>query len=99
MLGLVPAEFLTDIVNRGEHASVEVNAEHAGDRDENAVGCSNRYVSLTHDGRRAFHSAASTHMAEIGRLAIDHVPADKRAELTALLRPIADNLHSTMPRG
>ncbi|WP_166980466.1 hypothetical protein [Paramicrobacterium fandaimingii] len=49
--------------------------------------------------RRAFLSAAATHMAEIRRLVVDDVPADKRAELTTLLRPIADNLRLTVPRG
>lgn len=58
----------------------------------------NRYASLTEEGRRTFISAASAHVSEIRKRVLNHVPADKIADLAELLHPIAEQLRAATPR-
>lgn len=59
----------------------------------------NRHVTLTAAGRRAFLSAAAGHMDEIRRRVLDHVPDKRLADLSELLRPIAESLRAELDRG
>lgn len=59
----------------------------------------NRFISLTHEGRRVFLIAAAGHMDEIRGHVLDHLRHEDLAELARLLRPVADHLRSVTPRG
>lgn len=49
-------------------------------------------VTLTTDGRRVLEAAAPSHVAEVRRLLLDHIPEDHVPELASTLRPVAQKL-------